>query len=95
MCSSDLSELGEGGVQSSISFSNADGLAFGYNIYPVDQEGIAQFEQWIAALDTQYLSDAVLEEAVYKQGAKYLEGKLDIDAAVKEIADSVEIYLSE
>ena len=91
----DESELGEGGIQSSISFSNADGLAFGYNIYPVDQEGIAQFEQWIAALDTQYLSDAVLEEAVYKQGAKYLEGKLDIDAAVKEIADSVEIYLSE
>lgn len=91
----DESELGEDGAQYSMSVSDADGLAFGYNIYPVDQEGIAQFEQWIAALDTPYLSDAVLESAVYKQGAKYLEGKLDIDAAVKEIADSVEIYLSE
>jgi len=91
----DESELGEDGAQYSMSVSDADGLAFGYNIYPVDQEGIDQFEQWIAALDTPYLSDAVLESAVYKQGAKYLEGKLDIDAAVKEIADSVEIYLSE
>lgn len=91
----DESELGEDGAQYSMSVSDADGLAFGYNIYPVDQEGIAQFEQWIAALDTPYLSDAVLEAAVYKQGAKYLEGKLDIDAAVKEIADSVEIYLYE
>lgn len=91
----DESKLDEDGAQYSMAFSDEDGLAFGYNIYPVDQEGIAQFEQWIAALDTPYLSDAVLEEAVYKQGAKYLEGKLDIDAAVKEIADSVEIYLSE
>lgn len=91
----DESELGEDGAQYSMSVSDADGLAFGYNIYPVDQEGIAQFEQWIAALDTPYLSDAVLEAAVYKQGAKYLEGKLDIDAAVKEIEDSVEIYLFE
>ena len=46
-------------------------------------------------LDTPYLSDFVLEEAVYAQGTKYLEGEQDIDAAVKAIADSVGIYLSE
>lgn len=91
----DESELGEDGSQSAVSFSDADGLAFGYSIYPVDQEGIAQFEQWIAALDTPYLCDTVLEDAVYTQGAKYLEGTQDIDATVKAIADSVEIYLSE
>lgn len=89
------SELDENGAQSSIVFSDADGLAFGYSIYPVDQEGIAQLEKWIAALDTPYLRDTVLEDAVYTQGAKYLEGTQDIDAAVKAIADSVEIYLSE
>lgn len=91
----DEGKLNEDGAQSSIAFTDADGLVFGYNIYPVDGEGVARFEKWIAALDTPYLSDAVLEEAVYRQGAKYLEGKLDIDAVVKEIADSVEIYLYE
>ncbi|MDE7274579.1 MAG: ABC transporter substrate-binding protein [Lachnospiraceae bacterium] len=91
----DESELEENGAQSAIAFSDADGLAFGYNIFPVDQEGIDQLEKWIAALDTPYLSDTVLEDAVYTQGAKYLEGTQDIDAAVKAIADSVEIYLSE
>ncbi|MDE7416435.1 MAG: ABC transporter substrate-binding protein [Lachnospiraceae bacterium] len=91
----DESELSDVGAQSSIVFSDADGLAFGYSIFPVDQEGIAQLEQWIASLDTPYLCDTVLEDAVYTQGAKYLEGTQDIEAAVKAIADSVEIYLSE
>lgn len=91
----DESELGEDGSQSSVVMSDADGLAFGYNIYPVDQEEIAQLEKWIAALDTPYLSDTVLEEAIYTQGTKYLEGRQDIDAAVKAVADSVEIYLYE
>lgn len=91
----DESKLQENGAQSSVTFSDEDGLAFGYNIYPVDQEGIDQLEQWIASLDTPYLSDFVLEEAVYAQGTKYLEGEQDIDAAVKAIADSVGIYLSE
>ena len=52
-------------------------------------------ESWIAQLDTPYLSDTVLESAVYAEGAKYLEGTQDIDAAVKAIADSVELYLYE
>jgi len=91
----DESELDEGGAQSAVSFSDADGLAFGYDIFPVDQEGIAQLEAWIAALNTPYLCDTVLEDAVYTQGAKYLEGTQDIDAAVKAIADSVGIYLYE
>lgn len=91
----DESELQENGAQSSVTFSDEDGLAFGYSIYPVDQEGIDQLEQWIASLDTPYLCDFVLEEAVYAQGTKYLEGEQDIDAAVKAIADSVAIYLSE
>ena len=30
-----------------------------------------------------------------REGAKYLEGTQDIDAAVKAIADSVELYLYE
>lgn len=91
----DESKLGDDGSLSSIVMSDADGLAFGYNIYPVGQEEIARLEKWIAALDTPYLSDPVLEDAVYTQGAKYLEGKQDIDAAVKAIAESVEIYLVE
>ncbi len=91
----DESELGDDGGQYYMSFSTKDGVHFSYTIYPVNQEGIDKLEAWIAQLDTPYLSDTVLETVVYKEGAKYLEGTQDIDAAVKAIADSVEIYLFE
>ncbi len=78
-----------------MAFSTADGKRFDYTVYPVKQDGIDQLESWIAQLDTPYLSDTVLESAVYTEGAKYLEGTQDIDAAVKAIADSVELYLYE
>lgn len=91
----DESELGDDGGQYYMSFSTKDGEHFSYTIYPVNQEGIDKLEAWIAQLDTPYLSDTVLEAAVYKEGAKYLEETQDIDTAVKAIADSVEIYLFE
>lgn len=91
----DESELGEDGGQYYMSFSMKDGIRFSYTIYPVDQEGINKLESWIAQFDTPYLRDIVLETAVYTEGAKYIEGIQDIDSAVKAIANSVEIYLSE
>lgn len=89
------SDLSEDGWQFYISSSTKDGRGYEYAIYPVEQDGIDRLESWIAGLDTPYLSDAVLEEAVYKEGAAYLEGRQDIDTAVKAVADSVEIYLYE
>lgn len=89
------SDLGEDGGQFYVSSSTKDGRGYEYTIYPVEQDGIDRLESWIAGLDTPYLSDAVLEEAVYKEGAAYLEGRQDIDTAVKAVADSVEIYLYE
>ena len=78
-----------------MSFSTKDGTHFEYIIYPVKQEGIDKLEAWITQLDTPYLSDTVLETAIYTEGVKYLEGIQDIDATLKAIVDSVEIYLSE
>lgn len=91
----DESKLGDDGGEAYMSFSTNGGERFTYTIYPVKQDGIDKLEAWIAQLDTPYLSDAMLEAAVYSEGAKYLEGAQDIDAAVKAVADSVEIYLSE
>jgi hypothetical protein len=91
----DESELGDDGGQYYMSFSTKDGTHFEYIIYPVKQEGIDKLEAWITQLDTPYLSDTVLETAIYTEGVKYLEGIQDIDATLKAIVDSVEIYLSE
>ncbi len=89
------SDLGEDGGQFYTSSSTKDGRGFSLIVYPGNQDGIDRLERWIAGVSTPYLSDAVLEEAVYEEGAKYLEGRQDIDAAMKAITDSVELYLYE
>ena len=89
------SELGENGEKGMAGFTMANGENFFYSIYPVNQEGIARLEQWIAQIDTPYLSDTVLEGAVCTEGAAYLEGRQELDAAVAAISERVEIYLAE
>lgn len=89
------SELGEDGEKGMAGFTMANGENFFYSIYPVNQEGIACLDQWIAQLDTPYLGDTVLESAVCTEGEAYLEGRQELDAAVAAIAERVEIYLAE
>lgn len=88
-------DLGEDGGINYISMSDQNGNCFDYVIYPIGQEEIGELEKWIEGLDTPYLGDPVLQEAVYKEGAAYIEGMTDLDSAVKAIEDSVEIYLYE
>ena len=90
----DESRLDENGGQYSTSYT-INGVDYGFTIYPVKQDGIDLLEQWIAALDTPYLSDPALENVVYAQGVEYIEGRKELDEAVKTIADSVEIYFYE
>lgn len=91
----DESALGEDGGQFYAGFSTKDGRSVDYTVYPVNQDGIDRLEQWIAELDTPYLSDSVLEDAVYAEGVRYLEGVQDIDETLRAIVDSAGIYLYE
>lgn len=87
-------KLDENGGQYSTSYTR-DGINYRFIIYPVNQDGTGLLEQWIAGLDTPYLSDTALENVVYAQGTEYIEGRKELDEAVEAIADSVEIYLAE
>lgn len=87
-------KLDESGGQYLTSYTR-DGIHYRFIIYPVNQDGIDLLEQWIAGLDTPYLSDTALENVVYAQGTEYIEGRKELDKAVEAIADSVEIYLYE
>ena len=87
-------KLDENGGQYSTSYS-IDGVKYGFTVYPVNQDGIECLEQWIAGLDTPYLSDMMLENKVLEQGAEYMEGRRELDEALEAIAEIVEIYLYE
>ena len=91
----DEADLGEDGALSYISSTSEDGREIEYAIYPASQEDIERLESWIEKLETPYLQDAVLEDAVLAGGISYLKGDQDVDAAVQEIENKVAIYLAE
>lgn len=87
--------INEEGVFGSIGTSSPDGTSFGMEIYILSEEQKNQVEEWMETVSTPYLTDSVLESAVYQIGTEYFRGSMSLDEAVKEIEQSVAIYMSE
>ena len=85
----------QNGAYMSYGGTDREGKNLIWSVYWLEDTTKQQLKDWIAQSDTPYLQDTVLEEAVLKEGAKYLDGSQSIDAAVKAIADSVAIYMAE
>lgn len=80
---------------SSISSSNADGMIVELDIYWITEEHKEKLRGWIASADTAYISDRVLEDAVYEKGAAYIRGEQSLEDAVSEIEKKMAIYMAE
>ena len=91
----DESQLGENGALYSMSRTTKDGKTSSMIIYPALPEDVKELERIIAELQTPYISDVVLEDAIITEGGKYFNGDQDIDAAVKAVMDKVAIYMAE
>lgn len=88
-------ELGEDGLFSTMAMGSADGVYAEMDIYWPDEKLIAELEKQIEAVDTPYIEEAVLEEAVYEEGIMFMQGKLSLEEAVNEIEKKVSIYMAE
>ena len=91
----DESQLGENGALYSMSRTTKDGKTSSMIIYPASPEDVKELERIIAELQTPYISDVVLEDAIISESSKYFNGDQDIDAAVKAVMDKVAIYMAE
>ena len=87
--------IGEDGVFASIGSSSPDGTSFGMSIYILSDEQKRQVQEWMETISTPYYMDSVLESAVYQIGTEYFRDNMSLDEAVKEIEQSVAIYMSE
>lgn len=88
-------EEAESGVYASSHLSNDDGLDLSYVIYRPSDEQIAQLKEELSTVDTAYLYDQVLEDAVYNQGGAYIRGEQTLDGALDEIGKRVALYMAE
>lgn len=91
----DESNLGEDGNYGSVASSDGEGHYVEMNIYWPDEEQINDIRNWMESIDTPYIEDIVLENAVYEEGTKYMEGGQSLDEAVAAIEEKVALYMAE
>lgn len=87
--------VSEEGVFMSIGGSSQDGLEVHLDIYVLNETQRQELRDWIENLQTPYITDTILEETVYKEGAKYINGNRSLEETIKAIEQSVAIYMSE
>lgn len=91
----DENSMGQDGFYMTYGMSDEEGNTVMVDVSWPSDEQIQTLRAWITAANTPYISDSILEEAIYTEGAEYLEGNIDIDAAVSQIRDKISVYIAE
>ena len=86
-------EYGE--VSSSIAASTGDGREFYMEIYMPTREEYQELYDILCELNTPYLAESVVEEAIVEFGAQYLSEYLSLEKAVQKIKSRVDLYMAE
>lgn len=87
--------VAEDGGYSYLSMRNEDGVNMEYVSYWPDDEQILTFKEQIGQLQTAYIPDSVLEDAVFEQGVAYMQDKQSLEQTLDEIEKQVSIYMAE
>lgn len=91
----DESQLSDDGVYGSISSSDEEGNYVEMNIYWPNEEQITVFRNWMESVSTPYIENDTLEDAVYEEGIKYMQGDESLKEAVAAIEEKVALYMAE
>lgn len=75
--------------------SNADGLYVYLEVRIPEDDEVESLIAWIESADTAYIEDVTMENAVYEDGAAYMQGEKSLESAVEEIEKKLAIYLAE
>lgn len=87
--------LAEDGGYSYLSMSNKDGVRVDYVTYWPEEEQIMALKEQLGQLQTAYLPDTMLEDAVFEQGVAYMQEKQTLEQALDEIEKKVALYMAE
>lgn len=84
-----------GEISSSIGGSMEDGREFTLSIYMPTREEFQELYDIFCKLDTPYIAQPVVEEALVEFGVQYLSGYLSLEEAVQKIQGKVDLYIAE
>lgn len=84
-----------GEISSSIGGSMEDGREFTLSIYMPTREEFQELYDIFCKLDTPYIAQPVVEEAIVEFGVQYLSGYLSLEEVVQKIQGKVDLYIAE
>lgn len=87
--------LGENGEYGAWCSSDAEGNMVEFQSFWPSDEEIADFKKKLAAVNTAYIPDMMLENAVFTQGTAYMRGEQSMDETLDAIEKAVAIYMAE
>ena len=91
----DENYIGEDGAYSALSLWTEDGMSVSFTVYLADAEQTAALQEIFASLNTAYIQDGTLEDAVFDSGSAYIRGELTLEGALDKIEKQVAIYMAE
>lgn len=91
----DTDRVDETGVYLSEGVGTQDGVSVHYLMYWPDEKQTAELKSCIESLDTPYIENTVIEDAVYDEGGAYFRGEKSLEDAVNAIEKKIALYLAE
>ena len=87
--------LGPDNEMGAIASVNEEGIEVSLEVYWASEEQIAEFRERLATVNTAYIPDSVLEEAVFSNGGFYLSGERSIEDTLSAIEKAAALYMAE
>lgn len=87
--------VSEDGAYGYLTLVTEDGTYAEFTVYTANDEQAAKLKAKFAALDTAYMQDAILEDAVFSGGSSYVAGEASLEEALDNIERQAAIYMAE
>ena len=87
--------LGENGEYGGVCTMDEEGNMIDFTIYWATDEQIASLREEMATVNTAYVPDSMLEDAVFRQGIDYMNGTQSLEQALNGIEQATAIYMAE
>lgn len=78
-----------------MAYLDENGQGFTWTIYWFDESQADELRNRMKTVDTPYMEDSVLEEAVYQAGIAYMRGEMSVEEAVAEVEKNMAVYMAE
>lgn len=78
-----------------LTIGNSEGIKLTLEVYWMNAQQTEVLRQWVNAANVPYVPDSMLEEAVYGEGAKYMQGERSLEEAINNIEKKVSLYMAE